>query len=51
VDAFLFGRLAELAEFEGKVRAVSAEQMRAIARAYFVEGARVEGIVRGRNGY
>ena len=48
VDAFLFGRLAELEEFDARVRAVSAEQMRAIARAYFVEGARVEGIVRGK---
>jgi zinc protease len=48
VDAFLFGRLAELDEFDARVRAVSAEQMRAIARTYFVEGRRVEGIVRGR---
>jgi zinc protease len=48
VDAFLFGRLAELEEFDARVRAVSAEQMRAIARTYFVEGSRVEGIVRGR---
>jgi zinc protease len=48
VDAYLFGRLAELEEFEAKVRAVSAEQMREIARAYFVEDVRVEGIVRGR---
>ena len=48
VDAYLFGRLAELEEFETRVRAVSAEEMRAIARAYFVEESRVEGIVRGR---
>ena len=48
VDAYLFGRLAELAEFESRVRGVTAEQMRAIARTYFVEDARVEGIVRGR---
>ena len=48
VDAYLFGRLAELEEFEGRVRGVSAQEMRAIARAYFVEMSRVEGIVRGR---
>jgi zinc protease len=48
VDAFLFGRLAELGEFESRVRSVSAEQMREIARMYFVEDRRVEGIVRGR---
>jgi zinc protease len=48
VDAYLFGRLGELEEFEGRVRAVSAEEMRAIARGYFVESRRVEGIVRGK---
>ena len=48
VDAFLFGRLAELDEFDARVRAVSAEEMRAIARTYFVEERRVEGIIRGR---
>ncbi|MBW8768770.1 MAG: insulinase family protein [Gemmatimonadetes bacterium] len=48
VDAYLFGRLAELEEFDARVRAVSAEEMRAIARTYFVEDRRVEGIVRGR---
>ncbi len=48
IDAYLFGRLAELEEFESKIRAVSAEEMRAIARRYFVEDRRVEGIVRGR---
>ena len=48
VDAFLFGRLAELEEFDARVRAVSAEQMREVARRYFEEGRRVEGIVRGR---
>ena len=47
VDAFLFGRLGELAEFDARVRAVTAEEMRSIARAYFVEERRVEGIVRG----
>ena len=48
VDAFLFGRLAELEEFDGRVRGVSAEEMREVARAYFDESRRVEGIVRGR---
>jgi zinc protease len=49
VEAFLFGRLAELEEFDAKVRGVSAEQMREVARAYFVEASRVEGIIRGRH--
>ena len=48
VDAYLFGRLAELDEFEAKVRGVSAEQMRNVAREYFDASRRVEGIVRGR---
>ncbi len=48
VDAYLFGRLAELDEFEAKVRGVSAEQMRAVANEYFDAARRVEGIVRGR---
>jgi zinc protease len=47
VDAFLFGGLHELAEFEARVRGVTAEEMRQIARAYFDESRRVEGIIRG----
>ncbi len=47
VDAFLFGSLAELAQFDERVRAVTAEAMQAVAREYFNEGRRVEGIVRG----
>jgi zinc protease len=47
VDAFLFGRLAELDEFDARVRGVSAEEMREVARAYFDESRRVEGIIRG----
>jgi hypothetical protein len=43
----MFGRLAELTEFDARVRAVTAEQMRSIARAYFDESRRVEGIIRG----
>ena len=50
VEAFLFGRLSELEEFETKVRGVSAEEMRSVARRYFDELRRVEGIVRGRSG-
>ena len=50
VEAFLFGRLSELEEFETKVSGVSGEEMRSVARAYFDEARRVEGIVRGRNG-
>jgi len=48
VEAYLFGRLAELEEFEAKVRRVSAEEMRVVAQRYFDESSRVEGIVRGR---
>ncbi|MES2178953.1 MAG: pitrilysin family protein [Gemmatimonadota bacterium] len=47
VDAFMFGGLHELAEFEQRVRGVTAAEMQAIARAYFDESRRVEGIVRG----
>ncbi|MDB4879447.1 MAG: peptidase domain protein, partial [Gemmatimonadetes bacterium] len=47
VDAWMFGRLAELDEFDARVRGVTAEGMRQIARAYFVEDRRVEGIIRG----
>jgi zinc protease len=47
VDAWLFGRLAELEEFDARVRGVTAEAMRQIARACFDETRRVEGIIRG----
>jgi zinc protease len=49
VDAFLFGRLAELAEFDARVRGVTATQMQAVARAYFDESRRVEGVIRGKS--
>jgi zinc protease len=49
VDAYLFGHLAELAEFDARVRGVTAEEMRRVARAYFDESRRVEGIVRGQS--
>jgi zinc protease len=47
VDAWLFGRLAELDEFEERVRGVTAAEMQRIARTYFDESRRVEGIIRG----
>jgi zinc protease len=47
VDAWMFGRLAELQEFDARVLAVTAGQMRSIARDYFEESRRVEGIIRG----
>ena len=48
VDAYLFGGLHELAEFDARVRGVTAAEMQRIARTYFDESRRVEGIVRGR---
>jgi zinc protease len=47
VDAWMFGRLAELQEFDARVLAVTAGEMRSIARDYFDESRRVEGIIRG----
>jgi zinc protease len=47
VDAWVFGRLGELTEFDARVRAVTAERMRTLARDYFDESRRVEGIIRG----
>jgi zinc protease len=47
VDAWMFGELAELREFDQRVRAVTAERMLEVAREHFDEGRRVEGIVRG----
>lgn len=47
VDAWMFGTLAELREFDTRVRAVTAEEMRAVAQRFFLEGRRVEGLVRG----
>ena len=47
-DAWLFGTsLRELAEYEERVRAVTATEMLALAKRYFEPGRRVEGIVRG----
>jgi zinc protease len=47
VEAWLFGRLAELDEHDARVRAVTAAQMQALARRYFDDARIVQGIVRG----
>ena len=48
VDAWLAGTgLEEIDAFESRVRAVTAEEMRDLARAHFDPDRRVEGIVRG----
>jgi zinc protease len=48
VDAWMYGEgLEEIAEFDARVRAVSAADIRALASEFFVEDRRVEGIVRG----
>jgi zinc protease len=47
IDAWMFGRLSELQEFDARVRGVTAEHMQQIARAYFDADRRVEGIIRG----
>src|SRR6266576_1041574 len=48
LDTWMFGEgLEELLEYDDRVRAVSADQMRDVARKYFDPEKRVEGIVRG----
>ncbi len=47
IDAYLFGELRELGEFDARVRAVTPELMQSIARTYFDESRRVEGLIRG----
>ncbi len=47
VDAWMFGRLGELAEYETRGRAVTTEGMLNVSRRYFDPDRRVEGIVRG----
>ena len=48
VDAWLYGAgLAELAEQDARVLAVTAADIRRVAQRYFVEDRRVEGIIRG----
>ncbi len=51
MHALLIGRgLAELREFEERVRAVTPEQLRAAAQRYFDEDRLVEAVVRGSGG-
>jgi zinc protease len=48
LDAWMFGEgLHELLEYDSRIRGVTAEQMRDVARKYFDPEKRVEGIVRG----
>jgi zinc protease len=47
VDAYLFGALSDLADYDARVRAVTPEGMRVVAERYFDPSTRVEGIVRG----
>ena len=48
LDAWMFGEgLHELLEYDGRIRAVTADQMRDVAGKYFDPERRVEGIVRG----
>jgi zinc protease len=47
VEAWMFGSLSELGEYEAQVRAVTADRILATARQYFDPDRRVEGIVRG----
>jgi zinc protease len=47
VDAFLFGSLAELSDYDAMVGAVTAQSMLDVAQKYFDPSRRVEGIVRG----
>jgi zinc protease len=48
LDAWMFGEgLHELLEYDTRMRAVTADQMREVARKYFDAERRVEGIVRG----
>jgi zinc protease len=48
LDAWMFGEgLRELTEYDDRVRAVTADQMRDVAQKYFDPEKRVEGIVRG----
>ncbi|MDB4915278.1 MAG: peptidase domain protein, partial [Gemmatimonadetes bacterium] len=47
VDAYMFGGLREISEFDARVRGVTAAEMQRVAQTYFDEGRRVEGIVRG----
>jgi zinc protease len=47
VDAWMFGELRELEEYERRIRSVTSRGIRDTARRYFAAERRVEGIVRG----
>ncbi len=47
VDAYLFGQLGDLDEYESRIRAVTPVAMQRVALDYFDPSRRVEGIVRG----
>src|SRR5205823_12085780 len=47
LDAYLFGQLSELATYDDRINAVTAESMLAVAQRYFDPSRRVEGIIRG----
>jgi zinc protease len=47
LDAWMFGTLAELREYESRIRSVTANAIREVAQRYFDPERRVEGIVRG----
>ncbi|HEU4748591.1 MAG TPA: pitrilysin family protein, partial [Gemmatimonadaceae bacterium] len=47
LDAWMFGSLADIEEFDTRIRGVTARGMREVATRYFDESRRVEGIVRG----
>jgi zinc protease len=47
VDAYLFGSLSELEEYESRIRAVTPAAMQSVAVEHFDPSRRVEGIVRG----
>ena len=47
LETWLFGELRDLALFEDRIRAVTAERMQRVAQRYFDTERRVEGIVRG----
>lgn len=50
VDAWMYGQLGELEEFERRVRGVTARDIRELAQRYFDPARRVEGMVRGTAG-
>ncbi len=47
VDAYLFGALSDLDEYESHIRAVTPAAMQRVALEYFDPARRVEGVVRG----